>query len=294
MTWKDYEYYIHRVLSDLYPEASITHNVQKLGFMSGTKRQIDILIEGNLAGYSLNIVVECKYLNKKIDIKVIESFIGFLHDVKANKGVLITNRGFTKAAQARTENDSHVDLDIKIIDFDKLEHFQGFGGIAYKETAGVVIEPPNGWILDFKQRYPYVLATLYPMGLSFEQAIDSWQYIYVYLTIKTAPHPNLESLFKYQEVYIRQRSSNCTIEYFPKTIRENTTSILRVIAYSEFDLIDHTLFIDYKDFIFYCTLVTSKELQKKNLKRLEQMMTKAIPLEVTIQGSDLFEGWQRT
>ena len=294
MTWKDYEHYIHRVFSKLYPEASITHNVQKIGVMSGTKRQIDILIEGYLAGYSLNIVVDCKYLNKKVDVKVVESFIGFLHDVKANKGLLITNRGFTKAAQARAENDSHVDLDIRIINFEQLEQFQGFGGIAYKERAGVTIHPPNGWILDFKQRYPFVLATLYPMGLSFEQAIDSWQYIYVYITIKTDVTPNLESLFKYQEGYIRQRSSNSIIEYFPQQIREDANSILRVITYSEFDLIDHTLFVDFKDFVFYCTLVTSKELQKKNLKRLEQMIVKAIPLEVKIQGLDFLEGWQRT
>lgn len=294
MTWKDYEHYIHRVFSNLYPEASITHNVQKIGVMSGTKRQIDILIEGYLAGYRLNIVVDCKYFNKKVDVKVVESFISFLHDVKANKGVLITNRGFTKAAQARAENDSHVDLDIRIINFDRLEQFQGFGGIAYKEPAGVIIQPPNGWILDFKQRYPSVLATLYPMGLSFEQAIDSWQYIYVYITIKTDVNPNLESLFKYQEGYIRQRSSNSIIEYFPKKIREDANSILRVITYSEFDLIDHTLFVDFEDFVFYCTLATSKELQKKNLKRLEQMMAKAIPLEVKIQGLDFLEGWQRT
>lgn len=197
MTWKDYEHYIYRFFSDLYPEASITLNAQKIGVMSGTKRQIDILIEGHLAGYSLNIVRKCKYFNKKVDVKIVESFISFLHDVKANKGVLITNKGVTKAAQARAENDSHVNLDIKIIEFNRLEQFQGFGGIAYKEPAGIVIQPPNGWILDFKQRYPSVIATLYPMGLSFEQAIDGWQYIYIYLTIKNDIHPNLASLFQY-------------------------------------------------------------------------------------------------
>ncbi len=300
MTWKDYEHYIHQVFSDLYPEATITHNVQKIGVISRTKRQIDVLIEGYLAGYSLNIVVDCKYFNKKVDVKVVESFISFLHDVKANKGILITNRGFTQAAQARAQNDSHVDLDLRIIEFDKLQDFQGFGGIPYREPAGIIIQPPNGWILDGQQRHPSILATVYPKGLSFEKAIEVYQYMHVYITIKTDVHPDLESLFKYQEGYTRKRehSSNCTIEYFPKAIRDDAESVLRVITFPEYNLKDCTLFVDFEDFIFYCTLVTPNSVlnkpQGKNLKLLEQMMGKAIPLQVKVLGSEPFEGFQRT
>jgi hypothetical protein len=280
MTWQDYERYIFQHFTRLYPKANISHNVKKAGLISKANRQIDILIETKLAGYDLNIIVDCKYFNKKIDVKIVESFIGFLHDVKANKGVLITNNGFSKAAKSRAENDSHLDLSIEIIEFNRLSEFQGFGGIAFKEDVGVVFVQPPGWIVDCKTRNPHVMATLYPIGLTFEDALESEEYIHIYITKRTENHPDLRSLFDFQEVYMRQSSENLEIEYHRKNARNDFESFLRITKYSDFAIIDYSWFVDFPDFYFYCTLLTPPQSAKKNLRRLEKIIKEAMPINV--------------
>lgn len=291
MGWKEYEEYIHKHFVNLYPDAKITHNVSKLGFISKSKRQIDILIESQLAGCQLNIVVNCKFFNTKVNIKTVESFISFLQDIKANKGVLITNKGFTKRAKNRAENDSHQDLEIKIIEFNDLEKFQGFWGIPYRESAGVVLPPLDGWILDGKQRIPYVLATLYQIGLSFEEAMSRQEFIHVYITIKGDVHPDLENLLIYQEKNMIERFPECKIEYFETKVRKDVRTKLRIITVPGISVLDYTWFGDFNDFIFYCSLVTPENVKSKNLNKLEKLIKEAVPL--IISGDHINEISQR-
>lgn len=290
MGWKEYEEYIHKHFVNLYPDAKITHNVSKLGFISKSKRQIDILIESQVAGYQLNIVVDCKYFNTKVNIKTVESFISFLQDIKANKGVLITNKGFTKGAQKRAENDSYQDLEIKIIEFNDLEKSQGFWGIPYRESAGVVLPPLDGWILDGEQRIPYVLATLYQIGLNFEEAMFRQEFINVYITIKNDTHPDIETLLIYQEKPKIEWCSKCKIEYFETKTRKDVRTKLRIITVPGISLVEYTWFVNFKDFIFYCSLVTPEDVKSKNLKKLEKVIKEAVPLR--IQGDNLNESFQ--
>ena len=59
MNWRDYEVYITRHFQRLFPGASVRHDVRRLGVLSKVERQIDILIEGNVAGFNLTIVIDC-------------------------------------------------------------------------------------------------------------------------------------------------------------------------------------------------------------------------------------------
>jgi len=52
-----------------------------------TKRQIDILVEGEIAGFDISIIIDCKYFSRKVDVKHVESFI------KINPTLLITRAG---------------------------------------------------------------------------------------------------------------------------------------------------------------------------------------------------------
>jgi flagellar biosynthesis regulator FlaF len=280
MIWEDYEHYIYKYFQNLYPEENISKNVKKIGFISKIERQIDILIEGKIAGYDLSLAVECKHFNKKVDVKIVEAFISFLKDVKANKGILITNKGFTKGAKSRAENDSTSDIDLRIIEFDKLEEFQGFGGIAYSNSDGFFFAAPKGWITDLMMRFPTNLATLYPVGLTFEESLKVPEYMYIYITNKTENHYTLQSLLDYQEIYMKERGEACDIEYTQKNIRNDAVSILRTAKYTESKVVDSTLFVDFPDAIFYCSLITDIKSTKNNLKHLEKLMSEAIPIKV--------------
>ena len=87
MDWKEYEIYITRHFQKLFPDTPIQRDVRREGIISKTKRKIDILIEGRVAGFDLKVIVDCKYFNKKVNVKEVESFLSFLQDLRA--------RGFT-------------------------------------------------------------------------------------------------------------------------------------------------------------------------------------------------------
>lgn len=203
MNWKDYEIYITKHFQQIFPQTDIQHNVRREGIMSKKKRQIDILIEGKVAGFDLKIIVDCKYFNKKVDVKEVESFISFLNDLKASKGILITNNGYTEAAYNRATYDSQ-DIELRIISFDDLEKFQGFITIPYSKSECAIISAPDGWVIDASSEGPYV-ASLYPAGLSQQEAFHTEGFIYVVFSHKDKDWPDLPHLLEYQKDIISCR-----------------------------------------------------------------------------------------
>jgi hypothetical protein len=103
-TWKDYERQIAELLSNRATGAvMITHDVKLPGRLSGTQRQIDILVEGSFAGIvDAVMIVDCKCFSQKVDVKDVENFIGLLDDVDVPLGMLVTTKGFSPAAEQRT------------------------------------------------------------------------------------------------------------------------------------------------------------------------------------------------
>ena len=79
---------------------------------SGVPRQIDVWVTGSVAGCEIRIAIECKFHKHKVDINLIDSFIGMLQDVGAHKGVFITTTGFTAGAEGRAKA---ADISLKIM-----------------------------------------------------------------------------------------------------------------------------------------------------------------------------------
>lgn len=82
------------------PKSLVRHN-QKIIGKSGVERQIDILIEDEVASYKITILVDCKYYSSKVDINDVEEVWGKVDDIRANLGVIISNAGFTEGAIKR-------------------------------------------------------------------------------------------------------------------------------------------------------------------------------------------------
>ncbi|QYS89755.1 restriction endonuclease [Flavobacterium davisii] len=109
--WKEYEIQIFDFLKEIYPECEIDYDDSIYGIYSKVERQIDFAIRGDLAGNRVLGIVDCKYYKKNIDVKVVESFIGMMEDVKANFGFMVTNKGYSPAAKNRVKN-SNLRLDV--------------------------------------------------------------------------------------------------------------------------------------------------------------------------------------
>jgi len=119
--WEEYEQRIFEKLHKEFPDCEIKKNDSIKGQFSGSQRQVDVSIRGPFAGITILGIVECKYFNKNVDVPVIDSFIGFLEDVKANVGIIITNKGFSEGAKNRAEVKG-IKLDIvEFVNLDKYE-----------------------------------------------------------------------------------------------------------------------------------------------------------------------------
>lgn len=243
--------------------------------MSKVKRQIDILIEGKVAGFDLSIIVDCKYFNKKVDVKEVESFLSFLQDLKASKGILITNKGYSEAAYNRATYDSQ-DIELRIINFEDLEQFQGFFAIPYSKSECAIVSAPDGWVVDATGQGPYV-ASFFPAGLSQNEAFHNEGFIYLSFSHKDKQWPDLPDLLNKQNVGAKNHYRLPKIEYINTIEREDCGVTLRVIDAVEMgSTIEYTIFLDYPSVIIYMTLLAPRAKDKKYLKKLEWIAQKLI------------------
>lgn len=275
MSWKEYETYILRHFQRLFPDTSIQHNVRREGLISKTQRQIDILIEGRIAGFDLKIIVDCKYFNKNVDVKEVESFLSFLQDLKASKGILITNKGYSKAAFNRATFDTQ-DIELRIIDFGDLEKLQGFLAIPYSLSECAIVSSPPGWVVDGKCGQKY-LASFYPAGLTQTEAFHTAGFIYLAFSHKNKDCPDLPSLLAKQNELAKKHYNNPKVDYLDTVKREDCSLTLRVIdAHEMGESIEYTMFLDYPSVIIYMTLLTHRKEEKDCLKKLEWITEKLI------------------
>lgn len=100
--WRRYEIDVYEALNRL-DGSTLTHDVKRTGRLSGTQRQIDVLIEGKVAGSPVEIVVECKNYAKPIGIGMIDEFAGKLADLQAQRGIIYALSGLTSGARFRAE-----------------------------------------------------------------------------------------------------------------------------------------------------------------------------------------------
>ncbi len=119
--WLMYEKQIYDTLKKNHPGCYFKSNDSIIGKFSKRKRQIDILIKGKLADWDIFGVVDCKCFSKKINVKIVESFIGFMEDVGANLGIIITNIGYTKAARNRAIPKG---IKLDIVKFQDLDEYE--------------------------------------------------------------------------------------------------------------------------------------------------------------------------
>ena len=95
---KEYELLVEQIYKELQSDAEIKQDDFIQGEESGIKRQIDLSIRYRIVDIEMLIVVQAKDWGRKADVKVVDEFKSVIKDVRAQKGILICNAGFTKAA----------------------------------------------------------------------------------------------------------------------------------------------------------------------------------------------------
>lgn len=113
-SWRDYEGQVFEKFKEKYPNQEIQFNQKLVGRYSLVERQIDILIKAAIADSMQIGVFDCKKFNKKINVKTVDSMIGYMDDLNANYGGIITCRGFSKAAVNRAKARN---ISLEVIEF---------------------------------------------------------------------------------------------------------------------------------------------------------------------------------
>lgn len=282
--WKLYEETILQHFQEVYPDCAVLGNQKIVGVNSKQSRQIDILISGELAGFPIKVVVDCKHFSKKIDVKIVESFIGMLADVKASKGVIITNIGYTKAAVERAKFDSR-DIQLDILDFEDLPQFSGVEDVvAYQhneeENIAIIFSCPFGWKIHKvpMQGFP---AGLTKENITWEQGLESKEVIYLALSSKT-DFPKIEQIYTSHDE-ASQRNFPGVVFSFYKDLDESFENafceelVMRVGNYPQYPEVECSVFLDFGTFYAFFVLTSPAKNIEQNLKKLAFVVRTTVP-----------------
>ena len=113
-----------------------------------------------------------------------------------------------------------------------------------------------------------MLATLYQRGLSFEQAVGNYEWMYINFWSKKDEVNSLDALLKYQEGYILEGSSDAEIRLLEGVPNQKVgaKTLVRRLSKKSYPAPEYTGFVDFENFIFMCVLFTPEQLERKNFR----------------------------
>jgi hypothetical protein len=271
MEWKEYENRVFKYFKARFSNCKFDRNIKILGRFSKTQREIDILLTSTVFGCSMQLVIECKNWQSKLDVSDIGSFIDKLNDIGISKGIMISRLGYTEGAHKRAR--SEVNVQLQVLDFENLPKFYGFWANPYRGNIGAIISAPNGWIVNSsisKKMLKDMLCFLHPMEYTPEIASRKRHFMYFQI------HPvieenNLSTLMKKQDEIVLNKYPKSKIIYS----EENTGNVnikYRQIEYIEENYIEFTGGVELDDFYAYCVCIAPSDFNPDDLARLKYVM----------------------
>lgn len=281
MDWKKYENEIIAILTESYPQFHILKDQRLEGKYSKKKRQIDILIKSKIAGHEITIIVDCKYFNKRIDVKTVESFISMTSDVSAHKGLLITNKGYSTAALKRAFNDPN-DVELDIINFDEFKQYQGPIGIPFVGENGVIVLAPMGWVVDARSTQGFA-ASMYRRGSDLDKAVKSFEFAYITFNTKNSSEISINNLITKEIEKIKSLvDKNSKHESFDFTEKANFESKIRISNIPNYNGNEIAGYVDFGEYIFCIYLLTDYLTFARNKRRIERVLETVHPIKLRI------------
>ena len=277
ITWKDYEDAVYEECQRVYHfrEAEIIKNTHILGKYSGVKRQIDVLVRLKADDKSISsIVFECKHYSKKINVKIVDSFIGCLVDVGVEKGILVSEKGFTKAAINRAHKGKD-NIEVDILSLGEFEQFQSQGAIPYAGDSALTLSAPFGWIIDGKKR-DFTPAVLYRRGIPFDEVtVKEKEWMYVQFWSKESEIDTLENLIEAQNKSLQDIDERAEIN-----ILEIDGLKVRQAFIPSYPTPEITVFREFEWFIAFVVLFCPKCYIERDTMKVVAMLKEALPIHV--------------
>jgi hypothetical protein len=273
VNWKEYEDEVFQECERVFrlQGAEVIKNAYLVGRYSGVKRQIDIIINGLKDGEIVSdCLVECKHYAQKINVKIVDSFIGCLEDVGVERGLLVSEKGFTKAAINRAHKGKE-NIEVDILSLGDLQQFQGYGAITYSGDNALIIAPPFGWIIDGKHRID-APAVFYRRGLSFDEAMRK-EKEWMYLQIGAKETETIDSIIEFQNSQLKKKDERAEIRQYE---REGLT--VREAFLPSYPNPEITVFREFDRFIAFLVLFCPECYIRRDTNKAISMLNKAVPM----------------
>lgn len=278
LSWKDYEEAVFEEFQRVYHslDAEIIKNTYIIGKYSGVKRQIDVLIKLRKDGVvTSTIIIECKHYCTKINVKVVDSFIGCLTDVGADKGVIVSEKGFTKAAISRADKGKD-DIEVDILCLEELQQFQSQAALPYAGNSALALSAPFGWVIDGTIR-GFEPAVLHRRGISFEEATKKEkEWMYIQFWDKQTEIDTLDKLIEAQNESLRVRDGRAIINV---AIVDGLK--VRQATLPSYPTPEITVFREFDWFIVFVVAYCPECYIDRDIKKVIAMLIDAIPIHVT-------------
>ena len=273
VNWKEYEDEVFQECERVFrlQGAEVIKNTYLVGRYSGVKRQIDIIIKDFKDGEIVSdCLVECKHYAQKINVKIVDSFIGCLEDVGVERGLLVSEKGFTKAAINRAHKGKE-NIEVDILSLGDLQQFQGYGAITYSGDNALIIAPPFGWIIDGKHRID-APAVFYRRGLSFDEATRK-EKEWMYLQIGAKETETIDSIIEFQNSQLKKKDERAEIRQYE---REGLT--VREAFLPSYPNPEITVFREFDRFIAFLVLFCPECYIRRDTNKAISMLNKAVPM----------------
>lgn len=276
MTWEEYEDAVLDECRRVYEHkgADIKKNVHIKGILSGVLRQIDILVTFPLLDYSSTIVIEAKHYSRKVSVKIVESFMGFLEDLGIENGLIVTEKGFSKAATNRAIK-GRGNVTVEILSLSELQQFQAEGAIVYSGEVGLVMPSAFGWVIDGTRRELFP-AVFYQRGVRFEDATKrekEWMYIQFWdKCFNVETNRELENL---QNDALLSEDPNACISH-----QEVNGLPVRIARLRNYPTPEITIYREFPEFIAFMVAYCPEEYVDRDIKKAVFMLGSAIPVHV--------------
>ena len=272
LNWKQYETYVFNLLRANFPGADIQKDVRLPGMRSNTQRQIDILVKQQVTGLNITIAFDCKNYNRKLNVRHVETFLSTLEDIGVSKGVIITGRGYSKAARDRARQGGR-DIEVRVIEFQHLSDYHSVGSaIAWSGQVAMFVSAPSEWVIDNEP--VDTLFAMYPLGYTRESAIRHGAFIYGNVVRKDDTLPTLEAIVELHnrniEANAADHGSTARIEFLETISRKDERVLLRrAEIHKGYKGPEYTLYVERPQGVLLLVLLARAEEEQELRRNLE-------------------------
>ena len=276
-SWKDFEDAVFEELERVFhfQNVEIIRNSHIIGRDSGVRRQIDVLIREKKDDEVISTtLVECKHYATKINVKIVDSFIGCLEDVGAEKGIIVSEKGFTKAAINRAHKGKN-DIEVDILSLGDLRRFQYVGAFPFCGNNALALSTPFGWIMDCNQ-VDFAPIVLYRRGVSFEEAVEKEkEWMYLQFWDKRDADDTLEYLIQSQNEALLIKDKNAILQ-----VQEIDGLIVRKAFLPSYPTPEITVFKEFDLFIAFVVVFCPECFVQRDIDKALSILKIAIPIRV--------------